>query len=314
MTRLRYLMTEGVELCCTVADPAAYLNALCRAGIPFTDVSLEADGCHLLVPPRCRGACVAQAQALKLPCSQVRRHGIRHFFRRFRRRAYLWLLPLLLFVITGVFSTFLWEIRVSGAETISNARILQALEESGVYPGVNGLALRNLEIRGRMQLALPELIWCTVQVHGSRAEVKVRERTQPPKMVEEGVPCDLMARKTGLITFLSVLNGDALVKKGQMVLQGETLVTGTLSDRWDQTRTVHAMGEVWARTWYEKSMSMPLVQTEKYYTGQETTRRALKICDLRLNIYGNSGNPYPDCDKIEQETRLCVFEIGRAHV
>ena len=58
------------------------------------------------------------------------------------------------------------------------------------------------------------------------------------------------------------------------------------------------MGQVWARTWYELSVSVPLTVREK---GRETgavTRLAVDVGRNRIKIYGKGSMTGPDCDKM----------------
>ena len=291
-------------------DPADLLNALCLAQAePMEFRELEKDRYSFLVP----AAMAERTRKIGLRCgaeiSICRRRGVFHFLRRFRRRAYLLLIPLPFIFCFLMLSTCLWEIDVAGNVTIPRSEILAALETFGVYPGVSGLRLDNPQIRSRMQEALKKLSWCTVQVHGSRALVVVRERREAPAVVDESLFRDVTAAKTGTIDVVQVLEGKALVKRGDTVLQGQPLITGVLTDRQEQMRYVHAMGRVMAWTWYEKGAELPLPAQIKEYTGGEKTLYSLKIGDLRLNFYNDSSIPRECYDKITTEARATLFGL-----
>ena len=291
-------------------DPSDLLNALCLAQAePMEFRELEKDRFSFLVP----AAMAERTRRIGLRCgaeiSICRRRGLFHFLRRFRKRAYLLLIPLPFLICFLLLSTCLWEIDVAGNESIPRSEILAALETFGVYPGVSGLRLDNPQIRSRMQEALKKLSWCTVQVHGSRALVVVRERRDAPTVVDDTLAREVAAAKTCTIDVMQVLEGKALVKRGDTVLQGQTLITGILTDRQDQQRLVHAMGRVMAWTWYEKSAELPLSAQIKEYTGDEKTLYSLKIGDLRLNFYNDSSIPWEGYDKITTEARAELFGL-----
>ena len=62
---------------------------------------------------------------------------------------------------------------------------------------------------------------------------------------------------------MNVYMGKPLVKAGDTVVLGQTIITGALDSRSSGMRYVHAMGDVYARTWYEISASIPLEYTAK---------------------------------------------------
>ena len=309
--RSRLWLTEGALLEAFCREPAELINALCMAQIEATDFREgEDDRFTFLVPAGMAGTAVKLGSRCGAEIRVLRRRGFLHFLGRFRRRAYLLLIPLPFIVLFILLSTFLWQIDVSGNVTVSRAEILAALESLGVYPGVSGLRLDNPQIRSRMQEKVSDLSWCTVQVRGSRALVVVRERRKPPKIVDEEAAREVAAMKTGTIDELQVLEGKALVRRGDTVLQGQTLISGQLSDRQEQIRYVHAMGRVFAWTWYESSMAIPLKTQEKIYTAEEKTRYSLKIGDLRLNFYNDSSISQGCYDRITKETRAGLFGLA----
>lgn len=309
--RSRLWLTEGALFEAFCREPAELINALCIAQIEATDFrEVENDRFTFLVPAAMADATVKLGNRCGAEIRVLRRRGFLHFLGRFRKRAYLLLIPLPFLVSFTILSTFLWQIDVSGNVTVSKAEILTALESVGVYPGVSGLSLDNPQIRSRIQAMVSDLIWCTVQVHGSRALVVVRERRKPPKIVDEDAACEVAAKKTGTIDELHVLEGKALVQRGDTVLQGQTLISGQLADRQEQIRYVHAMGRVFAWTWYENSMEIPLKTQEKAYTAEEKTHYSLKIGDLRLNFYNDSSISQGCYDRITKEMRAELFGLA----
>lgn len=308
--RYRLWLTEGARMEALCREPSELINMLCLAQIEATDFrEVESNRFSFLVPAAMADKTVKLGNRCGAEIRVLHRRGFFHFLRRFRCRAYLLLIPLPFLVFFALLSTRLWQIDVSGNVKVSRAEIMAALESVGVYPGVSGLHLDNPQIRSRMQEMLSELSWCTVQVHGSRALVVVRERRKPPKVVDDSEAREVYAMKTGTVDQLNILEGKALVRRGDTVLQGQTLISGLLYDRQEQSRPVHAMGRVFAWTWYEKSMELPLSGKEKLYTGDEETRYALKIGDLRLN-FCNDSSIYQGCyDKIKKEERAELFGL-----
>ncbi len=303
-------LTEGIQFRAECSDPSEFLELLCRAEVSISVFAPQEKGVYAFYAPASAEASVRKlGQRCGVVITEVKRRGLGHFFRRFRRRAYLLLLPLPFLLTFAFLSTRIWEIDVEGNACLTKAEILTELERIGVYPGVSGLKLDNPQIRSRMQEALKELIWCTVQVRGSRALVVVRERRQPPEILDESVHREIEAAGSGIVERLSVLEGKAAVKKGETVELGDSLITGILLDRQEEQRFVHAMGSVLARTSHEKTFSLPLKAAEKLTTGEITTGYALKVGDLRLNFHNESSISYACYDKIQNEKHIRLFGL-----
>ncbi len=303
-------LTEGILLRAECSDPAEFLDLLCGAEVSVSDFVSREKGVYAFYVPASAAESVRKlGQRCGIVITEEKRRGLGHFFRRFRRRAYLLLLPLPFLLAFAFLSTRIWEIDVEGNERLTKAEILTELEQIGVYPGVSGLKLDNPQIRSRMQEALKELIWCTVQVRGSRALVVVRERRRPPEILDESVHREIEAAGSGIVEQLNVLEGKAVVKKGEAVEEGDSLITGILLDRQEEQRFVHAMGSVLARTAHEKTFLLPLRAAEKLPTGRTTMGYALKVGDLRLNFHNESSISYACYDKIQNEKRIRLFSL-----
>ncbi len=292
-------------------DPAELMTAFCLEQVDASDFrSIGEDRFLFDIPAQDVDRAKAIGSRSGAEIRVIRKSGLLHFLRRFRKRAYLLLIPLPFFLCFLWLSTCLWEIEVSGNEILSRGEILMALESVGVYPGVSGLRLDNAQIRSRMLEELEKLSWCTVQVHGSRALVVVRERRQPPEIVDEHLVREVAAVRSGTIESMNILEGKALVKRGDTVVPGQTLITGVLPDRLGQVRRVHALGRVMAWTWYEFSDEIPLEVWEKTYTGEETTLFSLEIGDLRLNFYNDCSITGACYDRIQEENRISAFGLS----
>ena len=308
--RFELWLTEGIRMRAICRDPAELVTALSRAEVRVDDLrELSPKEYSFTVPAASEAQVVRISGRCGAETAVLHRRGLFHFLRRFRKRSYLLLFPLPFLLGFILLSTFLWEIDVEGNRTLSKSEILSALESEGVYPGANGLRLDNARIRSRMQEALSKLSWCTVQVHGSRALVVVRERRLPPEIVDERLEREVAAARSGTIESLNVLEGKAVVRRGDTVLRGEMLISGELKDRQGEVRRVHAMGRVIARTWYEKSMVIPLTVQEKRPATVRKRGYGMKIGDLRLFFHRDSSNSRENYDKIYFEKRLVLFGL-----
>ncbi|MBR3060433.1 MAG: sporulation protein YqfD [Oscillospiraceae bacterium] len=306
--RSAYWITEGAEVRLTGEAVPELLNDLALGDVPFSRVRAEGGARFRLFVRGDRLAELTElAEKRRVETEVLTRRGLGHFLRRFRGHIGLLLAPALLLAGLLRLSDTIWEIDVVGNRTLSRTEILAALEELNVGVGHNSMHIDNELVRSRMQEKLGRLSYLTVRVSGSKATVIVRERREPPEMVEEDLPADVVAGRTGLVERMSVLEGKAEVKPGDAVLAGETLITGGLTDLQNSPREVHAMGDVWARTWYQAEAILPLEHWEKAETGRSKVRWALKICNFRLNLYFHGGISYEAYDKIQSETRLALL-------
>ncbi len=237
----------------------------------------------------------------------LKRDGIRFGFKRIHRRVGLLFGFCLVCAVIYALSSFIWTIEITGCERVSEARVMQVMNELGIRTGVRASSISPEYLRNYALLELPELSWLTVTTNGSHAVIDVRERDEKPDIVPEDIPCDIVAGETGLVTMLRVRAGQAVVKTGKMVEEGDMLVTGFMSYLDGQyVKLVHAMADVYARVWDKVDTVMVKSTDEKRYTGEQTTRYAINIAGYRINIYFDSSISYTKCDKIVERKRLSM--------
>ena len=211
------------------------------------------------------------------------------------------------FFAVFISSMFIWQIEVTGNETLPASKILRELENLDVKPGKCGLLISQDYVSNEMLQKIPELCFLAVNIRGSRATVVVREAVEPPEIIDENEPTVLVAEKGGIISKIVALEGETVCEKGQTVLPGDILVSGIKKNKLGGTHLVHAMAKIYARTWYEKSALMPLEKITKDYTGAEKTKTSLIICGKRINLFINSGISWSNYDKITSYKYVSLF-------
>ena len=222
---------------------------------------------------------------------------------------------LLACLAVAVLSRFVLVVEVTGNETVSSAVILSELQRLGVRPGVYGPGLDRTALANEALLGLPELSFLSMNLHGTRLEVVVREATPAPKLLAEETPADVVAAADGIILDIHTAAGQALFEDGDTVAKGEVLISGDVELRKPEDSTydigklvVHAAGSVRARTWRTMEASIPVKLQVKEYTGEEKTAYSVKILWETFDFFGNSGISYAKYDKITKTRYLTLFD------
>ena len=238
------------------------------------------------------------AERLECTLTVVGREGAPFFLGRFRHRQALvvGMVGLGLGLVLGSF--FVWDYQITGNETVPEERILRVLEQCGVGIGSFGLALDGEDIRNQVLLEIPELSWVAVNVSGCRAEVQVRERVEPPELLDETTPSNVVARRSGLVLEIRDWNGMAAVQPGTAVTEGQLLISGVEDLDTLGARVLAGMGSVQARTWHTLTTQIPLAGLEKRYTGRETGTAALVFGRHRIKFFSNGSIEGGNYDKI----------------
>ena len=300
---LRGSVTVRVES----AHPERVINLWGERGVPFWDLKWI-DGTtftarttvHAL--PGLRRA----AESIGGRVSAMGERGVPLLLRRVRRR-YALLAGLAIFLgmlLAG--NVFICEFRVTGNETVSTEAILRALEEYGIRVGTVGLRLDQKAMRNHVLLELPDLSWLAVNVKGCVAHVQVVERRRPPQTVQEDQVTNMVAARSGLVTRLEPLDGKARVAVGSTVTEGQLLISGVVDSDRTGVRFLHGAGSVWARTWYDLSVLVPLQETEQAAQTKKTTRLWLNVGKRQIKLWAKGSILQENCGKILHYGAVCL--------
>ena len=291
---LRGQVTVEVES----AAPERVLNLCAAHGIPFwelewlSEIRLRAVTARSQLP-RLREVLTRTDAALTV----VRTEGAPEVWRQYRRRYVLLAAALLLAAVLALGSTHIWAFQVTGNDTVPTETILRTLEKHGVALGARS-RIDQEALRNQVLLELPDVVWLTVNMRGCTAHVQVVERQRPPHLYADGEIANVVAARDGLVTRIQALDGQAQVMAGSTVTAGQVLISGVVDSDQRGYRLLRGMGQVWARTWYELSVSVPLTVQEKGQETEAVTRMAVDIGRNRIKIYGKGSMTDPDCDKM----------------
>ena len=281
-----------------------FLNACAQEGIALWSVEIAAEGLRASLyeddwplAERLAQLCTGELDRETLRGGSTERALL-------RRRRGLGLLSALAALTLSFSGLFIWDFRVEGNEKLSDTVILRTLAACGVEEGCFWPASDAEAVRSEMLLRLPELAWMSLNVRGSRASVVVLERKDKPEIYLESEAADLIAAKDGVVSELSVKNGKPLVRPGQTVTAGETLVSGTMDSPTAAPREVRAAGGVLAHTWPEKKILLCPGARRKDANKGFHLILGLRVGKGRVNLLSKGRKELDECDRIVKEYRM----------
>lgn len=287
--------------------PERVMNFCSARGIPFWDLAWGSATELTFKTTRQDWRRLKQnAEHLNARLTRQRETGVPGFLSRFRRRyALLAGLALCVLLLFGG-SFFVWDFDITGNSAVSDEQILRALEKYGIGIGTPGLSIDQEDLRNHVLLDLPDVSWMAVNVRGCTAHVQVVERVRSPAIVERRSAANVVADKDGLVMKVEALDGQAQVLPGTTVTKGQLLISGVVDSASSGYRLLHGMGSVWARTWYELSVQVPLQIEKKKAVAEKTTGVALNFGKNRVKIYTKGSMMDSGCDKIIQSDQLTL--------
>ncbi len=290
---------------------APFLELCRRAGCPYTHFTCTDE--YLSVQMTCAAArrCEAVCARACVPAEFGAVRGLPDLGRRMLQRPGVPVGILLGIVLLWLSGQYVWDIRISGVETLSRREVLDTLASCGFSVGtpLRGFAADRLE--NRVLLEDRRIAWISVNRRGTVAYVQVREAVYPPAPTEPA-PANIVASRPGVIERVELTRGNILVAAGQTVDAGQLLVSGLYDSQTVGVRAVCAEAHIYARTTRREVVEIPLraqARSPSGVAGSDTpagTEKYLIFFGKSIKFSKRTGNQDVVCDTIEQRLDLTL--------
>ena len=291
--------TLTLELTC--ADPERILDHLSREDIHIRNVVMKSELTMVLRVmrrdlPRVQTFCTRRGVTVRI-CG---RSGLFYAVRPIGRRPLVLVTLFTLLAFTLFIPRRVFFLEVSGNQSVSTNRILEAAEQCGLSFGTPRRAVRSERIKNHLLARIPELQWAGVNTSGCTAVISVREKTREEDTSEPLPVSSIVASHDGVILELVAQSGTPICRVGQAVRKGQTLISG-YTDCGLFIQATAAKGEVYAHTSRQLHMVSPVSVSEKVSAGPQQRFLTLLIGKKRIKLWKDSGIWDTTCGRMYTE-------------
>lgn len=250
----------------------------------------------------------SDAEARGLVLFPVAEYGLPQLIRRYRRRWGGAVGILFCVLIVWMSGRFVWRIEVVGTEQYSTRDVLEELDIHGFAVGSYIPAVDVNRLQNRLLADSTRFAWISVNLFGTTAQVEVVEIRRKSDPSAADTPMNLTAAYDGQITLLSVRSGWPTVAIGDVVRQGELLVSGLGETSDGRSRAAAASGEIYAQVIHDLTVEVPFNYTIKRYSGECKHEKSIIFFGKEIKLSRNTGILGATCDTIENERILTFFD------
>ena len=229
--------------------------------------------------------------------------GMPFLLHRYRKRKIFVGLLAIIFIALFMMSKFIWNIEIKGNTRISKTEIMEELNKNGLKIGTYKRKLNANSVINKVRLDRGDIAWIGIDIEGTNAIVEIKETSEAPEIIDENEYCNIVSNKEGMITKINVQNGTAVVKEGDIVKEGDTLVLGYLEGKYTGIRYVHAKADIEAKIWYSKKEKVFLKQQIQVPTGATEQKYTLNINNFKINFY-KTLSKFENYDTINENKKL----------
>jgi similar to stage IV sporulation protein len=218
----------------------------------------------------------------------------------------------LLFALFLLFQSknYVWDIRITGNEALSERQVEAILKEYGFYIGCRHTAIDLHRFCNDLPIGREDIAWISVNMMGSVAEVQIIENKAPPEKapVKTGL-VNLVAKSDGVIVRYELSAGRAMVSVGETVSRGQLLVAG-FSEKEGALHPKVSAGRVFAKVWLTEETFISYATLEKIEKKQVPLEKKINFLGKEIIFFKNSRFSEGKYDILEDEYRPTVFGVA----
>ncbi|MDB5085485.1 MAG: sporulation protein YqfD [Bacilli bacterium] len=291
-----------VTISCYGRHVPEFINRATQNRLVVWDISHQADGSTRLTTLRKNIPFLRRiARETKIKFRFGQRVGLPFIVGQVVSRK-LFLAGALVFIV-GLYmlSSLVWSVEVEGEKTVSPETVQSVAAELGIRKWQWIRSLPDTDIlQLKMQEKMPQMSNVLVILQGTRVLIKVDEKV-PPTVPQNTVPQNIIAVKKGTIRSVQAIKGKSAVSTGQLVQQGQLLISGSIGD--GQT-FVAARGDVLAEVWYTSVIDVPLKVNQDQMTGEKITKDFVVFGNKPIQVWGYGQSPFVSTTAQEHDFNL----------
>lgn len=286
-------------------------NEMMRRDIRYGSLSTDGEYRIFTVTDRAYRRLTSLDEYAKSGAECILRRGLPYLLYRYRHRYGIAVGLAVMMLLTRLSTLYVWDVSVEGNDSLSDAEVTESLSELGFGVGSRISDTDFYSLCHRLLLINDGISWVSVNMEGTRAVVKLREREPSGVNKDNGTPSNLIAEVDGVIVRTETVSGQLEVKVGQTVKAGELLVSGVVeagqgeSGRFVLTRS---RGRIFARTRRVIQVEIPLTREEITSESRKNLKKSLIFFGKTLKLQENYSISMDNCDIISVDKRLVLFE------
>lgn len=240
-----------------------FFNLLNQNNIAFWDVTRDKDGVYGYMFAYNYKNVRKFVKKTNIEIEICEKTGLFFKTKRYKNRKGIYIGILIICFMFFISSKLVLTIDVEGNKTVDSERILQVVEEEGFKIGSMYKREEINNIQQKALLKIPELSFLAINVMGLNAVIDVKERTIAPEVQKIEGEGNLIASENAIISKTEVYGGITSVKKGDVVLKGDLLVSGFGEKQDGGIVNQKAWGKVFGLVEVEKEFKKEFTQRVK---------------------------------------------------
>ena len=214
---------------------------------------------------------------------------------------------LILIVSLYLLTSMIWEVEVVGTNQTNTNKILALLSENQINIPVSMSQIETKKLETMIYNNFENYKFVEVFVEGSKLIIFVREKEPEPAKIKSNEPSSIISSKNAIISKVIAKSGQPVVKEGDVVYEGQTLIMGIVKNKnSDEFVMVPSEGIVYGKTYYNFEMKEEKIRNINVATNKSKTVYYLKINGNSIKIIGDK-EPYENYNYRESNINVPII-------
>ncbi|MGB4439363.1 MAG: sporulation protein YqfD [Sedimentibacter sp.] len=213
----------------------------------------------------------------------------------------------ILIICFYLLTSLIWNVEVIGTNQATANKIINLLEKNEINVPVAQGSLETNIIETMLYNNFENFKFVEVYVEGSNLIIFVKEKTKETAEIKNNDPTSIISRKNAIINKVIAKSGQAVVKEGDVVYEGQTLVMGIVKNKnSEEFVMVPSEGIIYGKTYYNFEMKEEKLKDVNVATDKSKNVYYLKIKGKNIKIIGDK-EPYKNYNYKERIINVPLF-------
>ena len=199
---------------------------------------------------------------------------------------------LILIISLYLLTSMIWDVEVVGTNQSNTNKILDILQESQIKTPLPISQIETKKIETLIYTNFEDYKFVEVFIEGSKLIIFVKEKEPEAANIKSNDQSSIISTKNAIINKIIAKSGQPVVKEGDVVYEGQTLIMGIVKNKnSEEFVMVPSDGIVYAKTYYNFEMKEEKIRSVNVATNKSNFVYYLKIKGNSIKIIGDK-DPY----------------------
>lgn len=285
INRLLRLLIGYVKFSFTDGFCEDFINECLARDLNIRNIFRTDNGLTAECPPEEYALIASAARKCGGRVRTLKKSGVVFLLSKMQNRMGLAVGIVLSIAVFSLLSGFVWNVSITGNETLTALQITDFLAGQGLHSGVHWKSVDKEVCESLVMAEFDEVAWVHINRLGTTARVEINETEPKPEMTDSTKAANLKATKDGTIVSCVVYDGWQEAFKGDSVVKGDILVSGVYeSEHAEENMFARADGIFLAQTENLFSHTVAREQKRKRITSVKN-QKALSFFGLYIPLY-----------------------------